>query len=80
MDKGAQSSPHVEVTMYRIERKDNGVTISDWKGQIIFSVSGDCYVVYNSPAGELTTKKVSDLDNPSLLMALARAVKLSLQE
>jgi hypothetical protein len=64
--------------MYKIERKDGRVVISDWNGKIIYGASDDDLVVYKTPVGTVTTNKVSELTDPQLLIALASPVKIAL--
>lgn len=66
--------------MYRIQRDQNRITIEDWNGKVIYSVSEDAWIVYRTRAGVLDVEvaQVKTLTDKQLLTALANAVSLAI--
>jgi hypothetical protein len=62
--------------MYTVKRENSEVTITDRDGKTIFKASADSFVVYND--GTVTAKKIKDLTDDKLLVALAEAVPLKI--
>ncbi|MBZ5594189.1 MAG: hypothetical protein LAP39_18255 [Acidobacteriia bacterium] len=60
--------------MYTVKRDDGEATITDKDGRVVFKASTDSYVVYDD--GSVSAKKIKDLTDDKLLIALAKAVPL----
>lgn len=64
--------------MYKIKRTDEGVTIFDWQGKIVYHADSDSILLYEGIKGVKVTNRVDQLSDEELLLALSKAVKLDL--
>ena len=64
--------------MYKVHRKGGVITILNWKDEVIYSADNESILLYEATAGVKVTKKIVDMSDEQLLLALSKAVKLDL--
>jgi hypothetical protein len=67
--------------MYEVDRRENGtVIITDWKGDVVYSVNQDAWIVYRQREGSNppSAVQVKTLKDGELIEALTNAVKIAL--
>jgi hypothetical protein len=62
--------------MYKVNRENGRVVITDWKGKIIYSVEGDAIIIYSQIDGSTASARAGKLEDEQLLIALSKAVEL----